>query len=103
RADALGGRAPRTWDNFPVNHATMTAPVPLGPYRGRDAELASVCTGVLCNPMSQPRASMIAIGTAAAFLADPSRYDADAAWRAVIDEVGGDHAAPLPVLSHARA
>jgi hyaluronoglucosaminidase len=103
RAAALDGRAPLIWDNFPVNDATMTASLHLGPYRGRDAELASVCTGVLCNPMSQPRASMIAIGTAAAFLSDPSRYDAGAAWRAVIDEVGGDHAAPLAVLANACA
>jgi hyaluronoglucosaminidase len=103
RAAALGGRPPLVWDNFPVNDATMTASLHLGPYVGRDAELASVTSGVLCNPMVQPHASMVPLGAAAAFLAHPDSYDPAAAWAAAITDVGGPHAEPLAVLAHACA
>jgi hyaluronoglucosaminidase len=103
RAAALGGRPPLVWDNFPVNDATMTASLHLGPYVGRDAALASVTSGVLCNPMVQPRASMVAVGAAAAFLAHPDSYDADDAWAAAISDVGGAHAESLAVLARACA
>jgi hyaluronoglucosaminidase len=103
RAAALGGRPPLVWDNFPVNDATMTASLHLGPYLGRDPELASVTSGVLCNPMVQPRASKIALGTAAAFLARPTSYDPQAAWTAAIADTGAAHAEPLAVLARACA
>ena len=41
------------WDNYPVNDALMTASLHLGPYRGREADLAGVVGGILCNPMTQ--------------------------------------------------
>jgi hyaluronoglucosaminidase len=100
---ALGDRRVIVWDNYPVNDALMTASLHLGPYRGRDADLAEVVGGILCNPMTQARASQIALGTAMDFLADPDTYDAAASWSRAIADVGGDRAIPLSVLAHACA
>ena len=54
----------------------MTHELHLGPYLGRDPDLADVVGGVLCNPMTQPRASLVALATAMDFLRDPDGYDA---------------------------
>jgi hyaluronoglucosaminidase len=100
---ALGDRRVIVWDNYPVNDALMTASLHLGPYRGRDADLAEVVGGILCNPMTQPRASQIALGTAMDFLADPDSYDAAASWSRALNDVGRDRAGPLGVLARACA
>ena len=50
---ALGGHRTIVWDNTPVNDATMAHELHLGPYLGRDADLADLVGGVLCNPMTQ--------------------------------------------------
>jgi hyaluronoglucosaminidase len=103
RAAALGGRPPLLWDNYPVNDATMTESLHLGPYVGRDPNLAGVVRGVLCNPMIQPRASKVALATAAAFLAAPDSYDPATAWPRAIEAAGGVDAEPLGVLARACA
>lgn len=100
---ALGGRAPLVWDNYPVNDGPMAPSLHLGPYRGRDPALADVTRGVLCNPMSQARASMVALATAAEFLADPDAYEPDAAWERALREVGGELASPLRAVARACA
>jgi hyaluronoglucosaminidase len=91
------------WDNYPVNDALMTNSLHLGAYRGRDADLAEIVGGVLCNPMTQPRASLVALATAMEFLRDPDGYDADASWARAIDDVGGAYAASFAVLARACA
>ncbi len=68
------------WDNYPVNDGAMASRMHLGPYRGRSHDLATVVDGILLNPMNQPAASQIPLATAAAYLADPAAYDADAAF-----------------------
>ena len=78
--EALGGPRTVVWDNTPVNDAMMTNVLHLGPYRGRDPDLVDVVGGVLCNPMTQARASLVQLATAMDFLRDPDGYDADAAW-----------------------
>jgi hypothetical protein len=98
---ALGERRVIVWDNFPVNDALMTGSLHLGPYRGRDPDLADVVGGVLCNPMIQARASQIALGTAMDFLRDPDHYDAASAWAGAIADVGGARADALGVLARA--
>jgi hyaluronoglucosaminidase len=98
---ALGDRRVVVWDNYPVNDALMTASLHLGPYQGRDADLVDVVGGVLCNPMTQARASQIALGTAMDFLAGPDAYDASASWSHVINEVGGERADALSTLARA--
>jgi len=76
------------WDNVPVSDGPMRPMLHLGPYRGRDPGLAEHVSGVLLNPMQHARASAIAVRTAAAYLADPARYDPEAAWRAACEELG---------------
>ena len=100
---ALGDRRVIVWDNYPVNDALMTGSLHLGPYEGRDADLAGVVGGVLCNPMTQARASQIALATAMEFLSEPDAYDAAASWSRAIAAVGGDRADPLSVLARACA
>ena len=102
-ADALGGHRTLVWDNTPVNDASMTQELHLGPYLGRDADLVDVVGGVLCNPMNQPTASMVQLATAMEFLRDPDGYDAPAAWARAWADVGADRAEPLAVLARACA
>jgi hypothetical protein len=80
------------WDNYPVNDGTMTTRLHLGAYNGRDPGLAELLGGVLLNPMAQPHASLVALATAARFLADPDGYDPNAAWAASIADVAREHA-----------
>ncbi len=100
---ALGDRRVIVWDNFPVNDALMTGSLHLGTYRGRDPELVDVVGGVLCNPMTQARASQIALGTAMDFLSDPDGYDESGSWARVIAEVGGERSGSLTELAKACA
>ena len=69
------------WDNYPVNDGTMASRLHLGPYRGRSPDLDSVVHGILLNPMNQAVASRIPLATAAKYLAAPSSYDPDEAFR----------------------
>ena len=100
---ALGGHRTIVWDNTPVNDATMTNELHLGPYLGRDPVLADLVGGVLCNPMTQPRASLVQLATAMEFLSDPDGYDAPRAWARACADVGADRAGPLAVLARACA
>lgn len=80
------------WDNFPVNDTVLAHNLHLGPLTGRDADLARAVHGHLLNPMTQAHASLVALATAAAYFADPSRYDPERAWRealAALDPAGG--------------
>jgi len=77
RADAVGGRPPLIWDNYPVNDALMADRLFLGPLRGRDPGLADVCSGYLANPMVQPAASKLPLASIAAWLRGE---DPEAAW-----------------------
>ncbi|MCU1464625.1 MAG: hyaluronidase [Actinomycetia bacterium] len=98
---ALGDRRVIVWDNYPVNDALMTGSLHLGPYQGRDPDLADVVGGVLCNPMTQAHASQVALGTAMDFLRDPDCYDAASSWARAIVDVGASRAESLGVLARA--
>jgi hyaluronoglucosaminidase len=102
-ADALGGRRPVLWDNYPVNDSTMERSLHLGPYHGREPELTDALDGVLCNPMVQAHASQVALATAADYLRAPQRYDPEESWFAALDAVGGTRAAALRALATACA
>jgi len=99
--EAVGGRPLLVWDNYPVNDTVMERELHLGPYQGRSPDLGEAVDGVLCNPMLQPRASLVALATAAEYLADPDGYRADDAWARAIEAVGGPHAASLRALARA--
>jgi len=98
---AIGGRPLLLWDNYPVNDTVMERELHLGPYRGREPELSDVVDGILCNPMLQPRASLVALGTAAEYFRDPSGYDEAAAWDRALADVGGEHISELRALARA--
>jgi len=100
---AIGGRPLLLWDNYPVNDAMMERELHLGPYRGRDPALTDVVDGVVCNPMLQPRASLVALATAAEYLRDPAGYDDQQAWARAISDVGGAHVAMLAPVARACA
>jgi hypothetical protein len=85
RADALGGRPPLLWDNYPVNDGIMTDRLFLGPLEGRDRALLDRLGGYLANPMVQPRASLLPLASTAAFLRGE---DPEESWRQEADRRG---------------
>ena len=87
RAAALRRRL-LVWDNVPVSDGPMRFMLHLGPYGRRAADLPRVVSGVLLNPMQHAHASAVAIRTAAAYLADPGRYDPERAWQEALAEIG---------------
>jgi hyaluronoglucosaminidase len=101
RAAALRRRL-LVWDNTPVNDGPMRPMLHLGPYRGRDTELARHVCGVLLNPMPQARASFVQIATAAEYLRDPARYDPEAAWERALERAGGPAARALRAFAAAQ-
>jgi hypothetical protein len=92
RAEALGGRPPLLWDNYPVNDAVMGDRLFMGPLRGREAGLLDACSGYLANPMEHARASTLPLASIAALLRGD---DPEAAW--------ADTAADLGWLAFAHA
>ena len=90
------------WDNVPVNDGPMRSMLHLGPYAGRDAELAQHVSGILLNPMEQVRASAIALRCAAAYLGDPQCYEPERVWREALEEAGQGDPAALRVFAGAH-
>jgi beta-N-acetylglucosaminidase-like protein len=77
RANALGGRAPLVWDNYPVNDYWRDW-LPIGPLRGRDPALVDTCSGWLANPAVQPWVNPLPLASVAAWLRGD---DPDEAWQ----------------------
>jgi hyaluronoglucosaminidase len=99
---ALLGRRLLIWDNTPVADGAMRVALHLGPYRGRDPDLARHASGVLLNPMQHARASAITIHTAADYLKDPANYDPERAWQRTMREIGGPVAEELELFCAAH-
>ncbi|MFN8542977.1 MAG: protein O-GlcNAcase [Candidatus Binatia bacterium] len=95
RRRCLHGHPVVLWDNVPVNDTLLAINLHLGPLTGRSADLPGALGGYLLNPMTQAHASLITLGTAAAYLRRPARYDPEAAWRATLAELGGSGLAIL--------
>jgi hypothetical protein len=85
RADAVGGRRPVLWDNYPVNDAIMSDRLFLGPLRGRSPELLEHLAGYVANPMVQARPNLLPLASTAAWL---QGEDPDDAWASAADELG---------------
>ncbi|MFI9271618.1 beta-N-acetylglucosaminidase domain-containing protein [Kitasatospora sp. NPDC052896] len=77
---ALFGHPLMTTDNYPVNDSTPDR-LYLGPYTGRDPQLASGSAVLLTSGMQQPTASRIALSTAADFGWNPTGYQPDQSWQ----------------------
>ena len=69
RADALGGRAPLIWDNYPVNDATMADRLHLGPLWGRDHDLLGRLLGLPGQPDGAAARSRLPLASIAALAA----------------------------------
>gem|GEM_PF-1212528 len=100
RAEALG-RPLLLFDNVPVTDGPLRILLQLGAYQGRDPGLARHCSGILLNPMQHAHASAVMLGTAAAWMAQPETYQAEASWEAVVEELGAG--APEAFRCFARA
>jgi hypothetical protein len=85
RAEALGGRPPLLWDNYPVNDAVMRTELFVGPVRGRDADLPGALSGYLANPMVEGRASTLPLASIAGWLEGD---DPEAVWRTTAADLG---------------
>lgn len=90
------------WDNVPVTDGPMRPMLHLGPYAGRAAALPAHVSGLLLNPMAQPRASAVALRTAADYMADPAGYDAERSWRGAVEEAGAGASAPFALFAAAH-
>jgi len=97
RRECLGGHPVVLWDNFPVNDGVLSNTIHLGPLVGRDATLPGELAAYLLNPMTQPHASLVGLGTAAAYLKHPKRYDPEAAWQRALSEL--DDSGGLAILA----
>jgi beta-N-acetylglucosaminidase-like protein len=75
------------WDNYPANDTVLSNNLHLGPLTGRSADLPAALGGYLLNPMTEAHASLVALGTAGAYLQDPRRYDPEGAWRVTLAEL----------------
>ncbi|WP_328222541.1 beta-N-acetylglucosaminidase domain-containing protein [Streptomyces sp. NBC_00104] len=80
------------WDNYPVNDY-VTSRLLLGPYTGREADVARESVGVTANPMVQAEASKLALFTSAAYLWNADAYDPRAAFLASVRDLAGPGAA----------
>jgi hyaluronoglucosaminidase len=90
------------WDNTPASDGPMRTMLHLAPYAGRAAGLADSLSGVLLNPMQQARASYVTVAGAAAYLADPARFDAETAWRAAVRALGAGAEAAFETFAAAH-
>jgi hyaluronoglucosaminidase len=90
------------WDNVPVTDGPMRPMLHLGPYCGRDAALPAHVSGLLLNPMAQPRASAMALRTAADYMRAPAVYDPDGAWKAAAEEIGAGAPAAFALFGAAH-
>jgi hyaluronoglucosaminidase len=98
----LLGRKLLLWDNVPVSDGPMRRMLHLTPFRGREAGLEASLSGVLLNPMQHARASYVAVAGAAAWLADPARFDAEAAWREAVRRLGAGAPDAFETFAHAH-
>jgi hypothetical protein len=82
------GREPLIWDNFWANDGGdgFFGRLLLGPLGGRAPDLPNAIAGLVQNPSIQGASTRLALGTYAAWLADPAGYDPVAARRAAVED-----------------
>ena len=101
---AVLGRRPLIWDNYPVNDASMTGELHIGPIRDRDAGLEELTAGIWVNPAMEPEASLVPMATWADYLDAPAAYDPDGSWARALNRVAGsaaDAASVAALAAHA--
>ncbi|MCR5783128.1 MAG: beta-N-acetylglucosaminidase domain-containing protein [Clostridia bacterium] len=84
---------PLYWDNYPVNDMAMRREMHLGPLIGRDPELWRYAEGIIVNCMEYAECSKIPLITAAEYMWQGEKYDAESSWsRAVRQVIGEEYA-----------
>ncbi|HXM57590.1 MAG TPA: beta-N-acetylglucosaminidase domain-containing protein [Candidatus Dormibacteraeota bacterium] len=93
-------RRPLIWDNYPVNDLGMQFDPHLRPLRGREPSVLAEVAGMAFAAGPGSEAGKVALATAAAWFADPDRYDPELAWLLALDELAGGtaHADALATL-----
>lgn len=88
------------WDNYPVNDADK-AQLFLAPVMNRESDLhKSNVVGALSNPMNQPYASMIALGTIADYLWNSEGYEPWGSWKkSIFNLVGSQYYKQMKLFS----
>lgn len=79
------------WDNFPVNDSNQDR-LYLNPTVGRASDLYTVTEGFTANPMIEPYASWIGIGSFADYMWDASTYNPNDSMEKVLKEIAGNDA-----------
>ncbi|MEU1511053.1 beta-N-acetylglucosaminidase domain-containing protein [Streptomyces sp. NPDC005811] len=97
QAREVYGHPVLVWDNYPVNDY-VTSRLLLGPYTGREPDVAREALGVTANPMVQGEASRLALFTSAAYLWNPDAYDPRAAFLASVRDLAGPATGAAPWL-----
>ena len=83
-------RSVTVWDNYPVNDLEMRFDPHMGPYRGREPEIAREHS-ILLNLSLQPEISKFSVATFSHWLQDGSRYNPETLWRAVASTFVDEH------------
>ncbi|MFE9426262.1 beta-N-acetylglucosaminidase domain-containing protein [Kitasatospora sp. NPDC006697] len=91
RTGALFGHPLVTMDNYPVNDSTPDR-LYLGPYAGRDPEVATRSAVLLTAGMRQAAASQLPLATAADYAWNPTDYQSDASWQHALRELAAEAA-----------
>ncbi|GAA1217344.1 hypothetical protein GCM10009665_04030 [Kitasatospora nipponensis] len=78
-----------TMDNYPVNDSSPDR-LYLGPYTGRDPEVARRSAVLLTAGMQQAAASRIPLATAADYAWNPDGYRSDASWQYALRALAAD-------------
>jgi hyaluronoglucosaminidase len=90
QADAVFGRKPLLWDNYPVNDFDATVGrLLLAPYAMRQPGLHGQLAGDVVNPMNQAAASKVAEVGAADFSWNDVAFDPQRAWHASASYLAG--------------
>lgn len=85
------------WDNFPVNDSNQDR-LYLNPVSGRADNLYQVTDGFTANPMIEPYASWIGIGSFADYMWNAGQYDPQQSMNNVLKEIAGTDPAKLAAL-----
>lgn len=85
------------WDNFPVNDSNQDR-LYLNPVSGRADDLYQVTDGFTANPMIEPYASWIGIGSFADYMWNAGQYDPQQSLYHVLKEIAGTDPAKLAAL-----
>ncbi|QMU73655.1 hypothetical protein GXP74_07535 [Streptacidiphilus sp. P02-A3a] len=91
-----------TQDNYPVNDSEPDR-LYLGPYTGRDPQVAAGSAALLVNAMEQPLASRIPLATAADFGWNPAAYVPQSSWQQAVAGLASATGEGVPAASRAAA